>query len=73
MNVSHGLESVKYGMSCHILQYSRSFCGMKFNGSQTPDEDGVVHSYVEKRIEMANCKECIRKWHEKRLDNLEDS
>lgn len=64
--------NVIYEMSCHILQYSRAYCGHEFDGKSTPDENGVVHVYVEERIEMADCKECIREYHKSKLSELED-
>jgi hypothetical protein len=59
-------------MPCHILlSWPRARCGIDFSKLEKPHP----HSYVEelgRRLEMADCKECRKSYHQAELDRIED-
>lgn len=57
-------------MPCHIIRPEllshSAYCDVDFSKLEKPH----LHTYVEKRLEMADCHECLRLWHESELDRL---
>ena len=59
-------------MPCHVLKPDLSrntYCGVDFSKLEEPHP----HTYVEKKLEMADCPECLRLWHKSELDRLDGS